>query len=231
MKSGLALFLLLAVLAPFVSPAQDSTKVRFFVKGSADFWITIDGELQPLSNVQRIAPGKHAIEIWSPMHLKHKGTIDVPKEDSISFYQELKRDPNYGAYLIEMDKYKRKVFLGRTAPIVVAIAGAVTSPILYFSRKSWHEKTVIEDFKYEYFSGNASGAENTKARYQAANALFFTSLGMIAGGIASYAVLHKWVAKLEKPLYRQENPFTIEAFEIGMNPTHRVPQLGLTLNF
>ena len=201
MKRTSLVFLLFCLLFSAASLAQDSTKVRFYVKGSADFWIKLDGELLPLSNVQMITPGTHDIEIWSPMYVKHTGKLTVPAEDSISYYQELKKDKAYIAYLFDMDSYRRKVFLGRTAPLVTALAGAVASPIFYFGRKSWHEKTVKEDFKFEYFSSNASGADNVRTRYQTANALFFTSLGMVAGGLASYGLLQRWVKNLEKPIF------------------------------
>jgi len=227
----LLLCLLTTLLFSAAGLAQDSTKVRFYVKGSSDFWIKLDGELLPLSNIQMISRGTHDIEIWSPMHLKYIGEITVLAADSMSFYQELKKDQEYIAYLFEMDKYKRKVFLGRTAPLFAAFAGAVAAPIFFFARKNWHEKTVIEDFKFEYFSSNASGADNIRARYQTTNALFFTSLGMVAGGLTSYALLQRWVKNLKKPVYRQLNPFTVETFEIGFHPVTGTPQVGLTLNF
>jgi len=229
MKHFSVLLLLFGLL--FNGVAQDSTKVRFYVKGSSDFWIKLDGELLPVRNVQMITPGLHDIEIWSPMHKKYKGTIEVPVKDSISYYQELKKDPEYIQYLIQTDEYKRKVFIGKTAPLFLAFSGAVASPFLHSMRKRWHEESIKENFKSQYFSSNVTGAENVTRRYNTVNAAFFTSLGLTGSGLIAYYFTRKWVEKLDKPVYRQQNPFTVEMFELGMNPVTNTPVVGLTLNF
>jgi hypothetical protein len=225
------LLFILLLLGPILGAAQDSTKVRFFVKGSSEFYIKVDGALMPLQHTQYLTPGEHQLEIWSPMHRTFSGSITVPPSDSISYYQELKKDPAYIDYLIATDRYKRQILLGRTAPLMASIAGGLLTPYFFFARKKWHQDLVKETFKADYFAGDAAGLENTERRYQAVNAMFYTSSGLIVGGLLTHYLLRNWVKNLDKPTYQQMNPFTLERFELGYHPVLRSPQIGLTLNF
>ena len=225
------LLLLLSAHIAVSAVAQDLTKVRFYVRGSSDFYLRLDGELLPKRNVQLIAPGKHTLEVWSPMFIVHEGEIDVPNKDSVNHYQELSKDPDYIGYLFEMDKYKRKIFLGRTAPLLLGLSGLAASSYLYFARKRWHETYVISQFEFDYYASDKAGLDNNRRRYNAVNASFFTSVGVAVGGAASYFLLRKWVNNLEKPTYKQQNPFTLEFFEVSYQPLYNAPLVGLKLAF
>lgn len=214
----------------FLTKAQDLTKVRFYVKGGAEYYIKLNDELLPSKNTQMIAPGEHNIEIWSPMHLTYSGKLVVPNKDSISYYQELEKDPNYIAYLFENDKYKRRLLFGKTMPIMAAGLGAIGTPIFYTLRKRDHETLVLERFKSNYFA-DQGGADNAQTRYAITNTLFFTSIGLAVGGTLTYFLLNKKLRETAKPKYKQLNPFTLEQFEISYHPILQTPQAGFTLNF
>ena len=223
--------LLIIALAPFFALSQDSTKVRFYIKGSSEFHIKIDNELLPLKNTQKITPGMHDIEIWSPMHKVFRGTIDVPARDSIAYFKELKKDPAYVDYLFKEDEYKQKILVGRTLPLFGAFVGAAMTPFTHVLRKRWHEEMVISDFNQQYIGTGQSGNENIARRYGAINSAYFVGIGMFVGGIATHLALRNWVKELEKPVYQQENPFTLELFEIGYSPINQRPTVGATITF
>lgn len=229
-RRSLQLFSLL-ILFPLVLFGQDSTKVRFYIKGSSEFHIKLDNQLMPLKNTQNITPGLHDIEIWSPMHKLFRGTIDVPAKDSIAFFKELKKDPAYIDYLFRDEDYKRKVFFGRTLPLFAAISGAAFTPLTHILRKRWHEELVISDFNQQYIGNAQSGNENIARRYAVSNLAFYTSVGVAVGGLVSHFLLRDWVKELEKPKYQQENPFTMELFEIGYSPVNQSPTIGATITF
>ena len=211
--------------------AQDSAKVRFYIKGSADIFLQVNGKLLPYSNAHVLPVGTHDLQIWSPMYTLFDGKIEVPAKDSISFYQELKKDPAYISHQFAMDDYKRRVFIGKTAPLLVSITGAALTPLLHFSRKRWHEEKVIAEFQDEYYASDQAGVESITARYNTTNTLYFTSIGLAVGGLATHLILRKWVNNLEKPVYRQTNPFTLEAFEVSWNSQVNSPQAGVTIQF
>lgn len=208
--------------------AQDSTKVRFYVKGSGAVFIKLDGELLPVSNIQKITPGEHAIEVWSPTYKLHKSTLTVPEKDSVGHYLELKQDPAYTEYLFAQDAYKQKLFIRRTAPIMLAGAGVVAFPFLHFIRKNVHETRVQEDFKAQYFRVSS---ESAKARYNTVNALYFGSIGAAVLGTGVYFLLRDNVKKLQRPVYLQKNPFTLENFRLSYNSINSAPELGFDLSF
>jgi hypothetical protein len=230
MKSIRFHLLLFFLVIAGAAQAQENTKVRFYVKGSAEYFIKLNGELLPSRNTQMIAPGEHEIEIWSPMHLTYNGKLVVPEKDSISYYQELEKDPKYIAYLFENDKYKRKLLFGRTMPVMAAGLGVIGSPIFYTLRKRDHETLVIERFKSSYFA-DQNGADIAQSRYNVTNALFFTSVGLAVGGAITYYFLNRKLRETTKPKYKQLNPFTLEQFEISYHPLLQTPQAGFTLSF
>ena len=210
--------------------AQETSTVRFYVKGSSDYFIRLDGEVLPHSNIQRITPGEHNIEIWSPMYLPYKGKLVVPENDSITYFQELEKDPNYVNYLFQKDEYKRKLLVSKTLPLMLAGTGVVAAPIFYFLRKRDHETLVIEDFKAKYIA-DESGAESARTRYTTSNGLFITSSVFAVGGLATYFFLKKRSDELKPPIYRQKNPFTLEDFELSYNPQLNAPQAKISWNF
>jgi hypothetical protein len=210
---------------------QDKTKVRFYVKGSSDYFIRIDGELLPYSNLQMIAPGEHKLEVWSPMHLTHTGKIIVPQKDSINYYQKLERDPEYVSYLFASDEFKRKLLFGKTVPLMASGLGVIGAPVFYFLRKRDHEILVKERFQADYLNSNADAAQTAQTRYGISNGLFFTSVGFAVGGALTYFLLRNKLNALEKPVYKQKNPFTLEDFELSYHPLTGTPQAGVTLRF
>mgnify|MGYP001187410514 CR=1 FL=1 len=209
--------------------AQEKTKVRLYVKGSSDYFIRLDGEMLPHTNLQLIEPGEHTLEVWSPMHLLHTGKIDVPQKDSISYYQKLERDPEYVKYLFDTDAFKRKMLFGKTLPLMASGAGMVGAPIFYFLRKRDHEVLVKENFKSDYNIGG--DLDNAQSRYAISNGLFFTSVGFAVGGAVTYFILRNKLNNTEKPNYKQKNPFTLEDFELSYHPLTGTPQAGVTLRF
>ncbi len=208
--------------------AQDSTKVRFFINGGSSVFIKLDGEILPVSNFQNIVPGEHRIEVWSPTYKLYKSKITIPEKDSVGHYIELKPDPAFIDYQFAMDEHKQKIFMRRTAPLMLAGAGLVALPFLHVFRKNQHEILVQENFKSEYFRVSSESAES---RYNTVNALYFGSIGAAVLGTGLYFALRNNVKSLKKPVYNQKNPFTLENFRISLNQINRAPEIGLQLSF
>jgi hypothetical protein len=222
-------YLVLFMLAmSFGLKAQDLTKVRFFINGGSSVFIKLDGEILPVSNVQSIAPGEHKIEVWSPTYTLYKSKITIPEKDSVGHYIELKPDKAYIEHQFAMDDYKQKVFMRKTAPLMLAGAGVLAFPFLHISRKNMHEELIKENFKSQYFRVSAESAES---RYNTMNALYFGSIGAAVLGTGLYFALRNNVKSLKKPVYIQQNPFTLEDFRLSLNEINHAPEIGLQLSF
>ncbi|HAQ70797.1 MAG TPA: hypothetical protein DCR48_07470 [Flavobacteriales bacterium] len=208
--------------------AQDLTKVRFYIKGSTDIFIKLDGELLPMSNIQRIAPGEHKIEVWSPTYNLHKSSINIPNKDSVGHFIELKQDRAYIDYMFAKDEFNQKIFVRRTAPLLLAGAGAILIPFAYVMRKNLHEELILEDFKVEYFNASRGSGQS---RYNTVNALFFVGIGATIVGTSVFLALRENVKHLAKPVYIQQNPFTLDDFKLSYNSINRSPEIGVKLSF
>jgi len=222
-------FLLLTMLSLSLNiNGQELTKVRFFVNGGSAVFMRLEGELLPVSNVQSITPGVHRIEVWSPTFALYKSKINIPEKDSIGHYIELKPDKDYVEYQFELDNFKQKVFMRNTAPLMLAGAGILAFPFLHVARKNLHEDLVKENFKSQYFRVSSESAET---RYNSINGLYFGSIGAAVLGTGLYLALRKNVKALQKPVYIQKNPFTLEDFRLSLNEINRAPEIGLQLSF
>lgn len=229
MKSGL--FVLALITFSGVGLAQDSTKVRFFVKGSDIYHIELDGKLLPVGHIQTVSRGTHQVRIWSPKYELHQGKLETGNLDSTNHVVMLKVDPSYTKYIAERETYKKDIFLMKTAPIFVAGLSAASLPFLYYWRKNKHEEMVREQFYARYNNAQNSSAAEKERQYQVRSALFYTAAGGVVVGTGLYLLFRNKVKALEEPVFRQQNPFTLEYFEISMNAINRSPQVGLTLAF
>lgn len=211
--------------------AQDLTKVRFYIKGSTEYFVRLDGLQLPVSNVQEIAPGEHRIEIWSPRYELFTGNINVPQKDSISYYRELQFTEEYKAHMVAREAYKKEVFRKKTLPLSMAGLGLGSAPLLWILRKNAHEAYVKESFKSEYFNVNEENVAARKREFILSSVGLFSAAGAAIGGSLIYWIMREKIESLEKPIFKHQNPFTMEMFELSYNPYLKSPEMGIKLTF
>lgn len=225
------LMICLCLLGSSLRAQTDSTVVRLLIKGGERYSVLIDGELQPATNFITVSRGGHDITIWSFKHEVYKGQLETGQLDSTSFYAELKRDDAYIAYIFEKDRYKRQLFFQRTGPFLLGASGLVTLPFTQLMRTNSHEQLVKDEFYHRFSQVNQSTLDNSQRRYQINNAMFFASAGAAIIGTGAFLLLRKRVKALKAPEYRQQNPFTMEWFELGYHPSIQSPVMGLSMRF
>ena len=229
MNVRIVFILFVLSLPSFWLGAQDSSVVRFYVKGSDVYYIRFEDRVLPLSNIQRFPSGDHEIEIWSPRYQLYQTSISVPSKDSISLVAELDMHDDYRVYLLQMDDYKRNQFWMGTAPVVLFCLSTIGTTILYSPLKRANENRVKEEFSNR-FSPGAQRTESQDSFNRLAAGMGVSVGAQVASAIWFFALRNK-LKSLEKPVYRQQNPFTLDYFEITYNPELNAPQAGLTLRF
>lgn len=210
--------------------AQDSSTVRLLIKGvSEGYFIAIDGKLKESQSEFKLAQGTHDLQVWSPRYDLYRGTIETGKTTSTTKMVELQTSDSYRIFLAQREDYKRRVFFMRTAPVLVGAISMAALPALHIARLNKHEALV----KSRFFSGLGQvGQEATNhvaAQYHTVNALFFTALAGAVCGTGAFFLFHKKVKSLTPPVFRQQNPFTLEYIELTMNGP--VATGGLTFSF
>lgn len=208
---------------------SDSTKIRFMVKGSDVYYVRFNGRVLPLSNIHTFPPGKHKIEIWSPKYKPYTTQLDIPAGDSINLIAELKLDDSFREYQYELNEYKKKQFWYGTAPVALFCISSISTAVLYGPLRNANEDRVKEIFQND-FSGGVSSEEAQRA-YQIRSTSMAVSVLTQAVSVVWFAALRKKMKSLEKPIYRQQNPFTLDYFEITYDQNIRAPKAGLTLTF
>jgi hypothetical protein len=225
MKSLLYLILLFSLNAV----AQDSTKVRFFVKGGEKYFVRIDGELQPQTNILSVAKGTHEVEIWSFKKRAYRGKLETGNLDSTNFFAELLPSPEYVSYLRENDNYKRKLFFAKTAPFIITGISAIALPFVTVRRFDKHEELVQNQFLFDRQQITSETMDNTKLQYNVVNTLFYVSaIGTVVGS-ASFFLLRPYANKLMPPTFKQQNPFTLEYMNLTYN--QQVHSKGIRVSF
>jgi len=206
--------------------AQDSSVVRFYVKGSGDFYMQCNGKSLPHSNFQKLPVGTNDIGIWSPKFKPLYDKIEVKStRDTLSVVKELTYDPGYISYVAEKDKYRKQLIVKQTIPTVVGLAGIVAAPLFWVNMRSTHEDKIKADFL------ESIDREAITNRHRMATAGFVTSAALGAAGTTIFFLMRDRMKDLEKPKYKQENPFTLETFELGYNRHINAPQVGMSLSF
>jgi len=229
MKKGLIIFILFFI--KLAVSAQDSTVVRFYVKGSETFYIRLNGDLLPVSNVHKLKVGEYDVEIWSPQYLTHTGKLDVTGKQDVSYVAELVPDPKHWDYLVAKENYKKKVFAYRTLPILLVGLGGLSAPIFLSNAKNKHEDYVKANFNTSYGALSASTTEDLKRQYRTSQSLTIGALSFVGIGAIAYVAFTKKIKGLERPKYQQQNPFTLEYFNLSYNNIQNVPQATLSLRF
>lgn len=229
MKKGLIIFLLLA--GYYASIAQDSSIVRFYVRGSDMFYIRLNGELLPTNNIHKIAHGEYDVEIWSPQYLTHTGKLDVSEKQEISYVAELEPDPKYWDYLQAKESYKQKIFAYRTLPILLVGLGGISAPIFLSNSKNKHEDYVKANFNTLNGALSSSTTDDLKRQYVTSQGLTIGAISFVGIGALAYIAFNKKAIGLQKPTYKQQNPFTLEYFNLSYNNLHNAPQATLSLRF
>ena len=225
-------FLLLTLtLFSFSAFSQDSTRVRLFVKGGEQYFVRIDGELQPQTNIITVSQGSHDIEIWSFKQKLFKDNLETGKLESTNFFAELTPSSEYVGYLQRTDQYKRKLFFAKTAPFLITGISLAALPFTTMGRINKHEELVQNTFLNDRNQVPDETLENTQLQYNAVNTLFFISAaGALIGGV-SFFLLKPVAKKLTTPAFKQQNPFTLEIMQLTYNRSIQSPEFGLTLHF
>ncbi|GAB4377814.1 MAG: hypothetical protein Kow0075_06940 [Salibacteraceae bacterium] len=219
MKSGFVLLALQWLVFTACIHAQDSTKVRFMVRGSETYYVRIDGRLMPVGNVFTVGRGQHTVEVYSPKYLVHKQEFNTGNVDSTNLVILLNPDPAYVSYVAARESYKREVFFKKTAPFTLALIGALVSPVAVYKHVQLHEQLVKNKFYAQYGIVNAATLNNIQSRVNLYTGLIGFSGMAFIGGVAFYLANQKAVKSLDKPVYKQLNPFTGERIEISMFPS------------
>ena len=228
MKLLLSIFIFCAALT---THAQDSSIVRFFVKGGEKYRVKIDDTLQPETNIFRVEKGDHKVEIWSFKHDVFLGTMQTGNLDSTNYFAELRKSSDYLGFLSQRDDYKRKLFLARTAPYLITSISVISLPFLYSARNNKHEELVQNQFYYERGQIQSHTLKNIQNHSTSRNILFYTASAGCVIGMASFFFLKPYAEKLTPPVFKQRNPFTLEEMELSMNPQIQRPEVGLTFTF
>lgn len=228
MKNGLLLFIALGIQAAIF--AQDSTLVRWYIKGGETFFIRLNGELLPENNVHKIAQGNYKVEIYSPTFKLHTGDFSTDNKLQINYVAEMQFDDAYRDYLSAYEGYKKRILARQTLPALAGTLGIISAPIFYFKAKSSHEAYIKQRFLNNYLPLEQSTQE-LKSRYITNQSMFAITGALAATGISTFFLMRKKTSALKKPIYRQENPFTLEQFRIGYLIENNSPLMGLTLNF
>ncbi|GEM_PF-392666 len=224
----LFLFLLLALSLSGLK-AQDSSKVRFYVRAGDVYYIRHNDRVLPLSNVQMLPPGEQRIEIWSPKYRMFDTTISVPSNDSINVVAKLKLDGDFRTYRYQQENYKRQRFWMGSAPATLFCLSTITTLALYSPLRNSNEERVKENFSQEFGAVDVSSGGGR--RFALNSTLMITSVTAQVVGAIWFLALRPKLKSLEKPTYRQQNPFTLDYFEITYNQQHQVPQAGMTFKF
>ncbi|MCO4805650.1 hypothetical protein OAA53_00175 [Salibacteraceae bacterium] len=222
---------ILVLCTALTSYAQDSTVVRFFVKGGEKYRVKIDDKLQPETNIFTVEKGEHKVEIWSFKNDVFLGTMQTGNLDSTNYFAELRKTGDYLGYLSQRDDYKRKLFFARTAPYLITGVSVIALPFLYSSRNNKHEELVQNQFYYERGQIQSQTLQNVQNQYTSRNILFYTASAGCVIGVASFFLLKPYAEKLTPPVFKQRNPFTLEEMELSMNPQIQRPEVGLTFTF
>ena len=224
----LTAFLLLIALG---TKAQDSAKVRFYIKGSEEIFLRINDRIIMNQNTLSLPVGNNKIEIYSPKYQPFSDDLVIEKPDSMAYVRKLKLDHEFTAYLSAKETYKRAVFWNRTAPLSLAGIGLIIAPIMCFERGPRHEEFVKNKFLYDNCAVTKETYTNALNQYSTVNTVFFTGVALAIGGTAIHLLLRKKTRNMEKPKYRQQNPFTLDYFELSMKQGAVVPQVGMSWNF
>lgn len=211
--------------------AQDSTTVRFLVKGGDRYYIRLNGELQPQTNILKVEQGKHALEVWSFKNDLYKGVLETGRIDSTNFLVVLKQSSEFNSYLAQRESYKKKLFLTKTGPALLAGVSAVALPFTYISRKNRHAELVKNEFYDQFGQIPQSTIDNSRVQYAASNVMFMVASAGFVVGTSSFFLLRKRSKALAPPVFRQQNPFTLEYLEISMNSLVKTPEFTMVLNF
>jgi len=217
-------YFLISVLAK----AQDSTKVRFLVKGGDVYYIRLDGYVLPMTNVHTMARGKHQVEIWSPKFDLFARELETGNLDSTNFAAILEPAASYTSFVAEREKYKTDLFWKRTVPVVAGLAGIVSLPFTYNYFLNSHSNLVLQEFLEIY--GN-SNVDNAQKQYRTSSVLFGSSLVCAAIGTSAFLFFRAKVREMQHPVYRQQNPFTLEMIELTYNQQYQIPEARLALRF
>jgi hypothetical protein len=211
--------------------AQDSTTVRFLVKGGEKYFIRLDGKLLPQTNIHTVSQEPHTLEVWSPKCDMYIGKMETGNLKETNHLVELKQSGSYTSFLADRENYKKQLFFKRTAPFFIGILSLSTLPITAHFRSLKHEELIRNEFYEKYKVIPSSTLQNTQLQYASLNALFFTSVIAAAASTAAFIGFRKQIKKLTPPVFRQQNPFTLEYIELTMNPMHPSPVGGVVLNF
>jgi hypothetical protein len=210
---------------------SDSTMVRFFVKGGDQYRVRIDDELMPKTNKFRLAKGSHKVEIWSFKHDIHKGTLETGDLDSTNYFADLKVSASYNSYLAKRDDYKRKVFFYKTAPILLSGVSLIALPVTFYGMKEKHEELTQNEFLDRYGQTTSASLDNTTLQYNTRVTLFAASIAGSVAGLLGVFILGLKADALVEPIFRQQNPFTLEYMDLSYNPQINRPVVGVTLRF
>lgn len=211
--------------------AQDSAKVRFYIKGSEEIFLRINDRIIMNQNTAMLSVGTNTLEIYSPKYQPFSEDLIIESTDSIAYVRKLKLDHEFTAYLSAKETYKRKVFWSRTAPLALAGLGVIIMPIMLVERGPRHEEFVKNKFLYDNGAITKETYTNAANQYTTVNTLFITGAAFALGGAAIHLLLRNRIKELEKPVYRQQNPFTLDYFQLSMNQGTVVPQMGMSWKF
>lgn len=224
--------LLLAMIASMLFgclQAQDSSQVRFYVRGGDVFYIRLNDRILPVNNTQLLPAGDHTVEIWSPRYKLYKENLTLQPGDSVSVVAKLKLDPEYRSYLVEKEEHKKKQFTMGTAPAALFCISSLSSLALWVPLKRANEQRVKNEFSLDHavVEQEAGGA----ARFKSYRAVMATTVSLQIISAAWFLAMRQKRKQLEKPVYRQQNPFTLEYFDISYNAQFQVPQAHFALTF
>lgn len=211
--------------------AQDSTYVKFLVKAGSSYFVRINGQLQPQQLYHRMARGANQVEIWAPKFNTYTTVFETGKTDTTSLLAVLKTAPEWASFLSQKQAYQQKIFAMRTLPFTLAVAGLVTAPFFAYAMSQRHETLVISELKYRYAAITLGTLDEHQRQHSRMRNAAIASTATATLGTAAFLLFRKQVSQLQKPVFRQQNPFTLDFIQITAQNEQLNISAGLSHRF
>ena len=246
-------FLLLFYCCCTTSFSQEDQRVSFQIRPPGSSFLKIDTVLLDVSTLGtpffvELSPGTYQIEIWAPKYNVFYDTLIVDSETN-RYAVSL---TDYSETYLEYDKKIKDYRLKQSTKVLIT-SGLVLANVLgafyVYDRGEIEELLALqEDAEFlKTIHGNSIGIaliQESRSQYEAIqsehndrrrslyNKRRIGIPVLVATSLTSAWFIQKVIRKkFEKPIYQDQNPFTLENIQLGVENNTGSVQLGLQFTF